>query len=230
MKKVYAGKTKDVYRLNNGHYLLKFKDDMTGEKDLFDPGANTVGPCIDGIGKANLLMSTYFFKKLAEKGIKTHFVSANVDDATMEVLPARIFGKGLEVICRYHATGSFVRRYAPYVKEGTTLPGYVEFTLKDDERGDPLVTAEGLDVMGIMPLSQSTQIKDITLKVARIVWDILSGKKLELYDIKLEFGYTDDEIMLIDEIASGNMRVYKDGNLLDPTQLTSIIMDEQPMF
>ncbi len=178
------------------------------------------------IGKANLMMSAYFFEKLTEKGIKTHFVSANVDNATMEVLPARMFGKGLEVICRYRATGSFVRRYALYVKEGMKLPGYVEFTLKMMSGGDPLVTAEGLDVLGIMPLSQSAQIKDTTLRVASVVRDILSGKELELYDIKLEFGHTDDGIMLIDEIASGNMRVYKDGNLLDPIQLTSIILDE----
>lgn len=226
MKRICVGKTKDVYLLNNGHYLLKFKDDVTGEKGVFDPGANTVGLSMEGIGKANLMMSAYFFEKLTEKGIKTHFVSANVDNATMEVLPARMFGKGLEVICRYRATGSFVRRYALYVKEGMKLPGYVEFTLKDDERGDPLVTAEGLDVLGIMPLSQSAQIKDTTLRVASVVRDILSGKELELYDIKLEFGHTDDGIMLIDEIASGNMRVYKDGNLLDPIQLTSIILDE----
>lgn len=81
-------------------------------------------------------------------------------------------------------------------------------------------------MLGIMPLSQSAQIKDTTLRVASVVRDILSGKELELYDIKLEFGHTDDGIMLIDEIASGNMRVYKDGNLLDPIQLTSIILDE----
>ncbi len=51
MKRICVGKTKDVYLLNNGHYLLKFKDDVTGEKGVFDPGANTVGPSMEGIGK-----------------------------------------------------------------------------------------------------------------------------------------------------------------------------------
>ena len=43
MRLVYTGKTKDVYALEDGNYLLKFKDTLTGEDGVFDPGANTVG-------------------------------------------------------------------------------------------------------------------------------------------------------------------------------------------
>ena len=57
MKAVYQGKTKDVFALDNGNYLLKFKDDVTGTDGVFDPGANTVGLTIDGIGKENLKVS-----------------------------------------------------------------------------------------------------------------------------------------------------------------------------
>ena len=111
MKKIYTGKTKDVFALDNGNYLLKFKDDCTGKDGVFDPGENTVGLTIEGIGKANLEVSIMFFEILKKAGIKTHYVSADIDNATMEVLPATVFGKGLEVICRLVATGSFVRRY-----------------------------------------------------------------------------------------------------------------------
>ena len=38
MKLVNQGKTKDVYQLADGNYLLKFKDDLTGEDGKFDPG------------------------------------------------------------------------------------------------------------------------------------------------------------------------------------------------
>ena len=31
MKKLYEGKTKDVYSLENGNVMLKFKDDCTGK-------------------------------------------------------------------------------------------------------------------------------------------------------------------------------------------------------
>ena len=43
MELKYKGKTKDVYALEDGNYLLKFKDDVTGVDGVFDPGANTVG-------------------------------------------------------------------------------------------------------------------------------------------------------------------------------------------
>ena len=115
MKKVYEGKTKDVYALDNGNVLLKFKDDCTGKDGVFDPGENSVGLTIEGIGKANLETSVHYFELLKAAGIKTHYVSADVENATMEVLSAECFGKaqggnGLEVICRLVATGSFIRR------------------------------------------------------------------------------------------------------------------------
>ena len=126
MEKIYQGKTKNVYDLQNGHYLLEFKDDVTGVDGVFDPGANTVGLSIEGVGKANLRMSVYFFELLKAAGITTHYISADIDKATMEVLPVKPFGNGLEVICRYRAVGSFYRRYGAYIEEGAALDGYVE--------------------------------------------------------------------------------------------------------
>lgn len=227
MKKVYEGKTKDVYELDNGNVMLKFKDDCTGKDGVFDPGENSVGLTIDGIGKANLETSIHFFEILKDAGIKTHYVGANIDEATMEVLPAKVFGKGLEVICRLVATGSFIRRYGDYIKDGTPLEGgYVEATLKDDDRGDPLITSEGLAALGIMSEEQFASMKDQTLRITKLVADDLKKKGLDLYDIKFEFGYNNDKVILIDEIASGNMRVYKDGKIVEPVDLTDIILDK----
>ncbi|MBR5286427.1 MAG: phosphoribosylaminoimidazolesuccinocarboxamide synthase, partial [Clostridia bacterium] len=78
MKLVYTGKTKDVFALDNGNYLLKFNDDCTGKDGVFDPGENSVGLTIDGVGDVNLRMSIYFFEKVNEAGIKTHYVSADL--------------------------------------------------------------------------------------------------------------------------------------------------------
>ena len=224
MNKVYTGKTKDVYALDNGNYQLKFKDDCTGTDGVFDPGANTVGLQIEGTGRENLKVSVYFFEILKKAGVKTHYVSADIDNATMEVLPAKVFGKGLEVICRYRAVGSFIRRYAAYMESGTPLNAYVETTLKDDDLGDPLITPDGLDAIGVMTLDQYAQMKAMTQKISGIVKDTLAEKGLDLYDIKFEFGYYNGEVILIDEIASGNMRVYKDGEIVEPTDLTKLIL------
>jgi len=224
MKKIYGGKTKDVFELENGNYLLKFKDDCTGKDGVFDPGENSVGLTIEGIGKANLQTSIRYFELLKKAGIKTHYVSADIENATMEVLPAKPFGKGLEVICRLKATGSVIRRYGAYIADGTELPGgYVETTLKDDAKGDPLITSEGLAALGIMSEEQFKSMKEQTLKITRIVADDLKTMGLDLWDIKFEFGYNNGEVILIDEISSGNMRVYRDGEIVPPVELTRII-------
>lgn len=224
MKKIYTGKTKDVFDLENGNYLLKFKDDCTGADGVFDPGANTIGLSIEGIGRENLKTSILFFEILKEKGVKTHYVSANLEEATMEVLPTKTFGKGLEVICRHRATGSFMRRYGKYIEEGAKLDGYVETTLKDDDLGDPLITCEGLVALNIMTEDNFKSLKEQTQKITNIVAEALAKKGLELYDIKFEFGIYNGEVILIDEIASGNMRVYKDGAIVDPMDLTAMIL------
>ena len=223
MKKIYTGKTKEVFKLDNGNYLLKFKDDCTGKDGVFDPGENAVGLTIDGVGDVNLRMSIYFFEKVNAAGIKTHYVNANLEDTTMEVLPAKVFGHGLEVICRHKAVGSFIRRYGDYIEEGADLPAYVEMTFKNDEKGDPLVIKDALVALGVMTDKQYDDIKEMTQKITQIVADDLKEKGLVLYDIKFEFGYDPDgNVMLIDEIASGNMRVYKDGKYIDPMTLSEL--------
>jgi len=223
MKLVYTGKTKNVFALDNGNYLLKFKDDCTGKDGVFDPGENSVGLTIDGVGDVNLRMSIYFFEKINAAGIATHYVSANLNDTTMEVLPAKVFGHGLEVICRLRAVGSFFRRYGEYCEEAAALPYYVETTFKNDEKGDPLVTKDALVDLGVMSEQQYEDIKVMTQKITKIVADDLKEKGMELYDIKFEYGYAPDgSVMLIDEIASGNMRVYKDGKYIDPMTLSGL--------
>lgn len=222
-KLIYTGKTKDVYELSNGNVLLKFKDDCTGKDGVFDPGENAVGLTIEGVGDVNLRMSEYFFKKLNDLGIKTHFVGCDFDETSMEVLPAKVFGKGLEVICRYKAVGSFIRRYGEYIEDGADLPQYVEMTLKNDEKGDPLVTKDALEALNIMTGEQYDTIKKMTQDITAVVADELKKRGLDLYDIKFEFGYNDKgEVMLIDEIASGNMRVYKDGEYIAPMVLSEL--------
>ncbi len=223
MKKVYTGKTKDVFALDNGNYLLKFKDDVTGKDGKFDPGENSVALSIEGVGDVNLRMSIYYFEKLNKEGIRTHFVSADLENTTMEVLPAKVFGHGLEVICRDKAVGSFFRRYGEYIAAGSDLNSYVEMTFKNDEKGDPLVTKDALVELGIMTEEQYDDIKSMTKRIMKIISDDLKEKGLVLYDIKFEFGYdAEGNVMLIDEIASGNMRVYKDGEYIEPMKLSEL--------
>lgn len=227
MKLIQTGKTKDVYALKDGNYLLKFKDDVTGEDGVFDPGANTVGLTIEGAGKAGLRLSKLFFEILRDKGVPTHYIDANIEEATMTVKPAAVFGNGLEVICRYRAVGSFLRRYGMYAKEGQPLDAFVEFTLKDDSRQDPPITEDALVMLGILSSEEYKAIKDLTKKIGGIIKEELAKKGIELYDIKFEFGRVgeDKHIALIDEISGGNMRAYKDGKYLEPLLLEKLMLE-----
>jgi len=221
MKLIYTGKTKDVYSLDNNEVLLKFKDDVTGEDGVFDPGANTVGLTIEGAGKSGLKMTKHFFELLKDHGIHTHYVSANLDEVNMTVKAADLFGKGLEVICRYRAVGSFYRRYAAYCEEAQKLDALIEVTIKDDERGDPTISEDTLAMLGILPKDAYQEVKSLAKKICDLIKSDLAEKGLDLYDIKLEFGKDKEtrEVMLIDEISGGNMRVYKDGQYIAPLDL-----------
>ena len=150
MNKIYQGKTKDVFEVDDEQVLLKFKDDVTGKDGVFDPGENQVGLKIDGQGLNNLTMSSHFFKLFESKGIKTHMVKCNLDEGSMLVRKAVSFGQGLEVIARFKAMGSFIRRYGSIAKEFDDLNGLIEFTLKDDKRNDPLIVENALIVLNIL--------------------------------------------------------------------------------
>lgn len=228
MELVYKGKTKDVYDLEDGNYLLKFKDDVTGKDGVFDPGANTVGLTVEGMGKSGLKMTKFFFEKIEEKGIPTHYVDTDIENSTMTVKPAKMFGNGLEVICRYRAVGSFLRRYGMYAEEDQPLDAFVEITLKDDEREDPPITEDALHMLGILSKEEYSILKNRTIEISNIIKEELAKKDIELYDIKLEFGRIgkNNEIGLIDEISGGNMRAYKNGEYIEPLELEKLMLED----
>ncbi len=229
MQLVFKGKTKDVFVLDDGKYVLNFKDDVTGQDGVFDPGANVVGLAMEGAGKAALGLTKFFFELLHKKGIPTHYIEANLNEKTMTVEPATPFGEGLEVICRYRATGSFYRRYGKYVENGDPLDAFVEFTLKDDEREDPPITEDALVMLGILSREEFKTLVQLTREIGAIVKDELASRDMDLYDIKFEFGRVgnDQHIALIDEISGGNMRAFKNGTQVPPLQLTELMLKDR---
>lgn len=119
---------------------------------------------------------------------------------------------------------SFIRRYGDYIEEGTVIPPYVEVTLKDDKRNDPLITADALDTLNILSLAQYDELANLARQIGQVVKDELAKKDLELYDIKFEFGEIDGKVALIDEISGGNMRAYKDGQYIQPLELEKLLL------
>lgn len=215
MQLLKNGKTKDVYKLDNGHFLLKFKDSITGGPGgVVDPGGNVVVGEEAGMGRACLAMTSRIFQEVSQRGLAaTHMVAVNMDEASMEVKPAQTFGQGLEIIVRFIATGSFIRRYGLYAEDGRRLSApLVEITLKDDDRGDPLINDETLIELGLAGREEIDQIKNKARKIALMIQEMGRAKGLEIYDLKMEFGRAaDGRLLLIDEISPGSMRAFQGG-------------------
>ena len=223
MELVKKGKTKDVYRLQDGNYLLRFKDTVTGQASgEMDPGGNVVVGSIAGVGSGALKMSYYYFELFKKNNINTHYVSADLSKNEMVVRPAKAFGQGLEFVIRYKAVGSFTRRFGLYCREGDELPKVFEATLKDDEHDDPPATREILEALKLLAPGQYDTIRNETVKISDLVREDMKKRGLDLIDIKVEFAMVDGKIALIDELSAGNMRVYKNGRKLDYLELSAM--------
>lgn len=222
-EKIYSGKTKDLYALPSGNVLLVFKDDVTGADGVIDPGANTVIGQVEGKGRRSLAMTDYFFQRLHAADIPTHLVALDLGEGTMEVHRAEPLGKdidgtgGLEFVCRTRPWGSFTRRYLQYIQDTQCNLDYlVEITVKDDERGDPLINDDTIVALGLVSSENLALAKDITRRVCRLVEEDLKSKDLILVDMKIEIGLVDGEVVVIDEISADAMRVMdQEGQVLD---------------
>lgn len=231
-EKIYSGKTKDLYALENGNVLLVFKDDVTGADGVIDPGANTVIGQVEGKGRKSLAMTDYFFKRLHAANVSTHLVNLDLEKGTMEVRRAEPLGKdvngtgGFEFVCRTRPWGSFIRRYQQYIRDiEQQFDSLVEITVKDDERGDPLINDDTILALGLLSHEQLAKAKEITRNVCRIVAADLQSLGLTLIDMKIELGMIDGEVAVIDEISADAMRVMDEtGKVLEHAKVYEMLI------
>jgi len=204
MEVIYEGKTKRVV-VAGERVLFQFKDDVTGDADgNINPGGNFIVGHVEGKGAASAKVAAFLFELLGKAGIETHFRGLR-SDTEIEVLRATRIP--LEVIYRAKAYGSFLTRYHGHVKQMSPLD-LIEFNLKDDALGDPLITPQSIVKLGIASESELQQIEAATSKVASIVSKALAARGLEVIDMKLEFGRIDGKLLLVDELSGDTMRVY----------------------
>ncbi|MBQ2730398.1 MAG: phosphoribosylaminoimidazolesuccinocarboxamide synthase [Clostridia bacterium] len=217
MKVLYTGKTKNVVLDEETNVVhLFFKDSMTGENGVFDPGSNTVGGSVEGKGKIGLAISKYFFELMEKNGIPTHNLGCDIDAGLMKVRNLTV--PKLEFIVRYFTAGSMCRRFS--LEEGIPFdPPYAEVTLKDDEMGDPLISERICLMKGILKPGQFDEAQKIVLAVGEVLKKELAALDLKLIDFKIEVGYDETgKIFVADEITPDIWRVKDpEGNI--PNQL-----------
>ncbi|PNR95514.1 phosphoribosylaminoimidazolesuccinocarboxamide synthase [Petrotoga olearia] len=202
---LYEGKAKKVYKLDEEKLLINFKDDVTAFNGLKKDQ-------ILNKGRINKEISKFFFEMLNKKGISTHYINDYDENSFVaewtDLIP-------LEVIIRNYTAGSFCERYG--VKKGLMFDyPLVEFSLKNDELGDPMITKDAIILLKITTEDVLNNIISISKKVNDILRDYLKSKRIILVDFKLEFGISkkDNKLTLIDEISPDTCRFW-DANTME---------------
>ncbi len=198
MEKLYEGKSKIVYEGEDADTcVIKYKDTATA-------GNGAKKEDLPGKGKLNAEISNIIFKYLMDNGVKTHLLKV-IDDTTVLVKKAEIVS--VEVIVRNVAAGSFSKKYG--VAEGTPLKNtVVEFSLKSDELGDPMINDCQITALGVATEEELGELKTQALLVDDLLTKLFERIGIRLIDFKLEFGRSNGELMLCDEISPDSCRLW----------------------
>jgi phosphoribosylaminoimidazole-succinocarboxamide synthase len=207
VEKLYEGKAKILYPTNDAEILLTyFKDDATAFN------AQKRGQ-IQGKGEINCAISAALFEWLETLGVPTHYIDRPAPDQ-MRVRAVKIIP--IEVVVRNIAAGSLCKQTG--LPEGKILPfPLVEFYLKNDELGDPLLTSDRLSVLELATPEQIEQLKAMALKINQHLSEFFDRCGITLVDFKLEFGLDSQQrILLADEISPDTCRLW-DKTETDPS-------------
>ena len=199
---LYEGKAKVIFDgPEDGTLIQYFKDDATAynaqKKDV-----------IAGKGVLNNYISEHIMDAVAGLGIPTHFLG-RINDREQLIRKLEIVP--IEVIVRNVAAGSICSRLG--LEEGAPLPNtLVEFCLKDDSLGDPIVAAEHIVTFGWATEDELDVICEDTLRINDFLTGLFHAIGVRLIDFKLEFGRLETEdgiaILLADEISPDNCRLW----------------------
>jgi phosphoribosylaminoimidazole-succinocarboxamide synthase len=201
-EKLYEGKAKILYKGPDAGTLIQyFKDDATA----FNAQKKAV---LDGKGALNNLISAHLFPALGALGIPHHFIE-RISDREQLIKQVQIVP--IEVIIRNVAAGSICSRLG--LTEGAPLPKtLIEFCLKNDALGDPVIAAEHIDVLGLATPFEMDEIVEMSLRINDFLSGLFMAIGVKLIDFKLEFGRLETEggvqIVLADEISPDNCRLW----------------------
>lgn len=196
---LYEGKAKQIYATDDPQVVrVRYKDSATafnGEKKAM----------IDGKGRLNNLITSLIFEQLRSEDIDSHFIKRTSDS---EQLVKRVTIIPLEVVVRNVSAGSFSKRVG--MQEGIALKrSIVEFYYKDDELGDPLLTEDHIDILGIATAEEVSILKKQSLKINEKLQSLFTSMDIRLIDFKLEFGKDETgQILLADEISPDTCRLW----------------------
>jgi phosphoribosylaminoimidazole-succinocarboxamide synthase len=196
---LYEGKAKIIYATDSPDtFIAYFKDDATAFN------AQKRGTIV-GKGRINCTISAHLFKRLTVAGIPNHFIDQPAPDQ-MRVRAVKIIP--LEVVVRNIAAGSLCQQTGLTLGTPLSRP-LVDFYLKDDGLGDPLLTPDRIEVLALATTAEVHQLRQMALKVNQELTNFFGQCGITLVDFKLEFGRdSQGEILLADEISPDTCRLW----------------------
>ncbi|MDR2580707.1 MAG: hypothetical protein LBC85_06915 [Fibromonadaceae bacterium] len=222
------GKTKAIGKTKDGNVLMRFLDSYTGTAGVKDGGGNEVAGYSTGLGHMNMMTSWTIFKMISDEcGIPTQNISVDPENNILTAKLVTLLGKGMpfqyngkewiskgvEVIARNNAVGSYLKRH-PNVEKGTSLLNekglpLIECSVKEDEAGDPIFDKNVFVGSGYVSEQDYDKVSLWTQQATKFLTDFFKKKGLELQDTKMEYGYTQEGILVLaDEISTGTSRVW----------------------
>ncbi len=196
---IYAGKAKDVYKTDNPEQVIvKFRDDITA-------GDGIKTERLVKKGFYNSVISSKFFEILEDAGIKTQYIEL-IEPGYMlckklEMIP-------LEVITRNIAAGSLLKKF-PFKEKQELNPPIIQMDFKNDEYHDPMLNDSITIALGLANQEELDLIREITLKINKIIKVFLMEKDILFPDFKIEFGFDSvGNIVLGDEISPDTCRFW----------------------
>jgi len=199
MNQLMHGKVKTLYSTDDAQkVLIKYEDKVTA----FD------GKMVDypkDKGATCCLISALLFEKLEKAGVRTHYLEL---PSLNTMLCRKLTIYPVEVICRNFAAGSIVKNTDGLHEGAPIQPPIVEFFLKNDDKGDPLLTEDRVRLMGVDP----DPLKEMAFIINDQLQVLFNLCGISLVDFKLEFGYdVHGDLFLADEISPDSMRLWKRG-------------------
>ena len=201
LTKLNEGKTKVIYANPDGPktVFMRFKDDITA-------GDGAKHDIIEGKAFVDWQTNKDIFEYLNRCGIRTHYISSpEIKVCLVKKLDRKI---NLEVVSRRVATGSILKW--GHAKEGTRYnPPITQFHYKDDPLHDPLLDESYIDfIVKTKGGSEYDKMREINVKVFLALEKAFAQFKIQLVDMKLEYGIIDGDVYLIDEITGGSFRLW----------------------
>lgn len=199
LDQLHAGEGKGIFATESPDIVLvEYRDDARAYGGL-KRGR------ITGKGVINNRMTNLMMRTLEQAGEATCYVG---EVSECESLMRRVDIVPLEIIVRNVAAGSISQRLG--LPEGAQFDTpIIELCYKSEELEDPIVNETHIAAMRWVDLDTVRQMKERAVHINEVLREYFKRHKVELIDLKLEFGYDRaGRLLLTEELDPDTFRLW----------------------